>query len=259
MKIRIIFLLFTGYLIFGSPLSGFCQKAKIATEKGNKALKAGDIEAARSAYENALELDPNFKEARFNLGNSYLMESRGILAEAGKMEDQQKGMELAKSAQEISKKAAAAFESVSANATDADEINKAQYNLGNANLLGGELDKSIENYKEALRKVPTDEAARYNLAYAKHLKKKQENQKQDQDQDQKDDQQKDDKKDEKQKDQDKKDEKQEPKEQEPKKDELSKEEAEKMLQALMKQEKDLQEDLNKKKRKAQPIKIEKDW
>jgi len=255
-KIAVILILFS---LLG--IDAHAQREKIITKKGNDALAVGDIEAAREAYTKALEINPDFTEAQFNLGNTYQVESRKILEQLTDVSDQEQQKKIYQQAQEASKKAATEFEKAAKVVDDPDKVNKVQYNMGNAHLMGGEVDKGIEAYKEALRNDPADEDARYNLAYAQFLKKKQEQQQQDQ---QQQDQQKDDKQenqdqknqDQKKDDQQKDDQQQQ---QEQKKDELSKEDAEKMLEALAKQEKDLQDKLNKKKVKVQPIKIEKDW
>lgn len=249
--------------------NGFAQKEKIFTEKGNTALKEGNIEAAKEAYKKALDINPDYKEAVFNLGNAYQQEARSILKSIQEETDQEKKKKIYQKAQEASKAAAEQYKKAREGLDNPEKINKAEYNLGNAQLMSGELDKSIEAYKDALRKMPGDEDARYNLAYAQHMKKKQEQQQKQQNKDQKNQDQKDQKQDnqdqkkedqkkqdqQKNKDQDKKDQQK----QQQKKNELSKEEAKKMLQALNQQEKDVQDKLKKKKAKAQPIKIEKNW
>jgi len=253
------------FLLFVAANS-FGQEEKIYTNNGNKSLQAGNYEEAEKAYKKALETDPDFKEAQFNLGNTYQAQARAVLNEASKTEDQQAQQEMLKKVKELSASAASAFEKV--NATEDSEINKTQYNLGNSRIMTGEVDKSIESYKEALRHDPNDEDARYNLAYAQYLKKKQEEQqKQDQDNKEEDqDQQENEENKEEQKEDQKKDDQnkdnqdqQDKKQQQQQQQQLSKEEAEKMLEALMRQEKDLQEKLNKKKQKGERIKIEKDW
>lgn len=259
-KIVLIFILIT-------TLSGNCfsQKAKIYTERGNIALKNGNIDAAKEAYLNALEFDPNYKEAIFNLGNAYQTEAREILKSAQGQKDQQALKKIAEQVKKASEAAAAQYQKAAESIERPEQINKVQYNLGNAELFSGNIQKSIEAYKEALRKVPTDDAARYNLAYAKHLKKQQQQKKQKKQKDdqQKKNQKKEDKQDQKQN--QKKDQKQDQKKDQQKekeqqqKNELSKQEAKQMLQALNKQEKEIQEKLKKKKAKAHPIKVEKDW
>lgn len=240
-------------------MAAYAQKEKILTHRGNEALSKGDIESAREAYTEALKINPKYSEAQFNLGNTYQMESRALLEEVQNIPDQGQQQAMLEKVHEISKVAAAEYEKLTGEVKEADKVNKLQYNLGNAQVLGGELDKGIDAYKEALRKDPTDEDARYNLAYAHYLKKQQEQQEQEQDQDDQSNQ-----------DQDKQDEDQDQKPDEDQaenqdeqpqdqQEQLSKEDAQKMLDALAKQEKDLQDKLNKKKSKVQPIKIEKNW
>lgn len=238
-------------------MAAYAQKEKILTYKGNNALAKGDIESAREAYTEALKINPKYSEAQFNLGNTYQMESRALLEQLQSIPDQGQQQAMLEKVHETSKMAAAEYEKLTGEVKEADKVNKLQYNLGNAQVLGGELDKGIDAYKEALRKDPTDEDARYNLAYAQYLKKQQEQQQQqDQDDQEKNDQEKQEQ-DEQKPDENKDDQEQNKDEQQ--QDQLSKEDAQKMLDALAKQEKDLQDKLNKKKIKAQPIKIEKNW
>jgi hypothetical protein len=186
--------------------------------------------------------------------------SRRLQEQAQNAQSEEEKKKLMEGAKTASDKAASQFSSVAKMAKTNEEINKAQYNLGNSRLMSGELEASIEAYKEALRKVPGDDDARYNLAYAQHLKKQQEQQQQQQQQDQKQDEQKDQEKKEQEQNQDQQNQEQQEQQEQQQPQQLSKEEAEQLLQALMKQEKDLQEDLKKKKKqKAQRIKIEKDW
>ena len=243
------------------------QIEKIGTEKGNKEYRSGRYEAAIEAYTKALENDPEYPEAIFNTGNALQQMARRLQEKAQNAETEEEKKELMEGAVTASKKAASQFSSVVKLAKTNEEINKAQYNLGNSKLMSGELDESIEAYKEALRKVPTDDDARYNLAYAKHLKKQQEQQQQEQQQDQNQDQkdQNQEKQEQEQQEQEQQQQEQQQQEQQEQQEQqqqqkMSKEEAEQLLQALMKQEKDLQEELKKKKRKkAQRVKIEKDW
>lgn len=263
-EITVLFLLF-----FVASVS-FGQEEKIHTNRGNKALQTGDYAEAEKAYKKALEVKPGYKEAQFNLGNTYQAQARALLEEASQLEDQQKQQEMLEQVTKLSASAAGAFEKV--DATDDSEINKTQYNLGNSRIMTGEVDKSIESYKEALRSDPTDEDARYNLAYAQHLKKKQEEQQDQENQDQENQEEneeqqenqenqenKDQENENQQKDNQDKENQDQQKKQEQQQSQLSKEEAQKMLEALMRQEKDLQEKLNKKKQKGERIKIEKDW
>lgn len=245
------------------PFSAWSQKEKIDTKKGNDNYRSGRYEEAIEEYTKALENDPEYLEALFNTGNALQEMSRRLAEQAQNAQSEEEKQELIEGSKKASQKAASQFASVAKMAKTKEEINKAQYNLGNSRLMSGELDASIEAYKEALRKVPTDDDARYNLAYAQHLKKQQEQQQQQQKQDQQQDEQKEQEKkeQEQQENQEKQDQQQEQEQQQQQEpQQLSKEEAEQLLEALMKQEKDLQEELKKKKnKKAQRIRIEKDW
>lgn len=237
------------------------QKERILTHQGNEALQKGNIQKAREAYAKALEINPNYVEAQFNLGKTYQIESRALYEEAQNQPNESLQQAMLEQAAAASEKAAEAYEKLTGSVKTDEEINKLQYNLGNAQILSGQIGKSIEAYKEALRKDPTDEDARYNLAYAQHLLKQQEQQEQQQDnqdnQDQKQDQDQDqDQKPENEEQQEQQEQNQDNQQQD---DQLTKEDAEKMLDALAKQEKDLQDKLNKKKTTAQPIRIEKNW
>ncbi len=242
------------------PFSAWSQVEKIDTKKGNDEYRSGRYDEAVKEYTKALESDPEYMEALFNTGNALQQMSRRLQEQAQNAQSEEEKKKLMEGAKTASDKAASQFASVAKMAKTNEEINKAQYNLGNSRLMSGDLEASIEAYKEALRKVPGDDDARYNLAYAQHLKKQQEEQQQQQQQDQKQDEQKDQEKKEQEQNQDQQKQEQQEQQEQQQPQQLSKEEAEQLLQALMKQEKDLQEDLKKKKKqKAQRIKIEKDW
>jgi tetratricopeptide (TPR) repeat protein len=249
---------FLAVMIFLSfTLVSNAQKEKLITKEANELMAEGDYEGAEKAYSRALEINPDYKPAQFNLGNLYQKRARDIISKAAQTEDQAEQQKLLQSSQKFSKQAVSSYENVAQSAENKEEINKTQYNLGNAHLLSGDVNKSIESYKEALRNNPNDEDARYNLAYAQHLQQKQQKQQQ-QKQDQQQQQQQQNQDQQKQEQQQEQEQKQDQQQQQ-QQQQLSKEEAQKMLEALMKQEKDLQEKLKKKKRKAQRVKIEKDW
>jgi tetratricopeptide (TPR) repeat protein len=158
------------------------------------------------------------------------------------------------------------------------------HNLGNVYLKEKKYAEAVSAFKDALRNDPTDEESRYNLALAKKLLKdnpppkddKKDNKK-DKNKDNKDDkkdQKNQDKKDDKNKgDQDKKDDKKDlgkkldnkdqndpsqgqPK---PKPGGISKERLQNLLDAVNNEEKKIQDKVNAKKIKGQPVQTEKDW
>jgi len=65
---------------------------------------------------------------------------------------------------------------------DKSENSNIYYNLGNAYFNNQKLDEAIEAYKQAIRLDPSNEEARYNLAYSKEMKKMLQQQQQDQQQ-----------------------------------------------------------------------------
>ncbi|MDA3865943.1 MAG: tetratricopeptide repeat protein [Salinivirgaceae bacterium] len=160
------------------------------------------------------------------------------------------------------------------------------HNIGNANLVSNQLEKSIEAYKNALRLYPGDTATKYNLAFAqsKLSKQQQQQQKQDKNQDQNQDKNQDQqKKEEQQNQQEQQEQNQQQQEQqkqeqqqsqeqnaeeqkaqpgEEKQDgeEISKQDALRILQTLENDEKKLQEKLKRKRnKKSKSTKTEKDW
>jgi len=139
-----------------------------------------------------------------------------------------------------------------------DEKARAFHNLGNSQLMGNKIDESIESYKKALRKNPTDLETKYNLAYAQLLKKKQDEQQKNQDKnkDNKD-------KDEQNQDQDKQDQnkdQQNQNQQQQAQNKISKENAEQLLQALQNDERDIQDKVKKiQAAQAKSTKVEKEW
>jgi tetratricopeptide (TPR) repeat protein len=181
-------------------------------------------------------------------------------------------------------------------ATEKMEKHKAYHNMGNVFMKKKEYEKAVEAYKEALRNDPTDEETRYNLALAKEMLKKE------QDEQNKDDndKEKEDKKEEKEENKDKEenngdknqddkkekgddgdqekednkegegDQKQEAEKQpeqgdkpderkEPRPNQLSPQQIRNLLEAMQNEEKKVQEKLDAQKVKGAKMKNEKDW
>jgi len=165
--------------------------------------------------------------------------------------------------------------------SDPAEQAKLMHNMGNVMLESEKYKEAAEAYKRSLKLNPADDDTRYNLAYAlEKLREQQEqeqNQDQDQDQDQQDDQeqnqdqQQQDQENEEQQDQQQQQQDQEEQqsqedeqqsqedEQQQQQQELSKEEAERLLNAILQKEKDVKEEVDKKRARQAKIKTEKDW
>lgn len=205
--------------------------------RGNKLYNDSLFVKAEVEYRKALEANPKSTEALYNLGNSLLM--------------QQKAQEAMKQYEAASK--------VEANKT---KLAKIYHNAGVILQSGKQYAQCIEAYKQSLRNNPSDHETRYNLALAqKMLKDQQQNQNKDQQQDKNGQ----DKKDEKQQQQDQqqnqdKNQQQNSQNQQQQKDknQMSKENAEQLLNAVMQDEKDVQDKV-KKKLQMRGKKYDKDW
>ena len=167
--------------------------------------------------------------------------------------------------------------------SDTARYSSAYHNIGVVNHMCNNLEAAAEAYKEALRKNPADEEARYNLAVILHQQQKnnqnqnqqqQEQQEQEQEQKQQDKQeQQQDKEQEEQKEKEKEQQQQQEKEQQQQKEEQQqqqqqqereaeeeKEKMEQMLKALMQDEKEIREKMEQaEKAKINSDYIEKNW
>lgn len=242
------------------------------TWNGNKALSEDNFIAAEVDYRKAIAKSPDNSAAPYNLGNAYY-------------------------ANETYNEAFGRFKEAGEASASKEDKHKAYHNMGNVFMKRKDYAKAVEAYKEALRNNPTDEETRYNLALAKELLKKDEEEKkqnednkdkdkedkeENKDQDQKDEGDNEDKKDqgddgeqnEEKKDENKEgdgdqnqDQKKKPEqgegdkeqEQQPRPDQLSKQQVENLLRAMQNAEKKVQEKIDAKKVKGVKIKNEKDW
>lgn len=198
---------------------------------GNKLYKDSLFIKAEVDYRKALEINPKSTDAMYNLANSLLMQQKANEA----MEQ---------------------FESVSKIEKDKDKLAQIYHNMGVILHVNKQYPQCIEAYKEALRNNPTDEETRYNLALAqKMLKDQQQNQ---QNQDQQQEQNQEQKKEEKQEQQQDQQQQQQQNQQQQNKNEMSKENAQQLLNAVMQDEKDVQDKV-KKQIQIQGKKLDKDW
>ncbi len=145
------------------------------------------------------------------------------------------------------------------------------HNMGVTNHMRGELEAAANAYKEALRKNPADEDARYNLAVILHQMKNNQNtqdQQQQQQEDQKEqEQQQDQQQQEQQQQQQEEQQEQQNQEQQQQQQQQSesgeeddKEKMEQMLKALMQDEKEIREKMEElEKAKSNSRSIEKNW
>ena len=239
------------------------------TYEANKDLAENDFVEAEANYRRAISKNGENATAKYNMGNAYYKEDN--LDEAS-----------------------IRYKQASEVAQTKTEKHKAYHNIGNVAMKNKAYDKAVDAYKEALRNNPDDDETRYNLALAKELlKKQQEEQKNDQNKDDKDKNQQDqdqqdkkddqgeqeDKNEDKSKDGDqqkeeenkegkgdeeenKKDQGKEKEEQDksqPRPSQLSPQQIKNILEAMNNEEKKVQEKIKAKKVKGVPVKSEKDW
>jgi Ca-activated chloride channel family protein len=153
------------------------------------------------------------------------------------------------------------------------------HNMGVTNHMRGELEAAANAYKEALRKNPADEDARYNLAVILHQMKNNQNQQQQQEQqqEQEEQQQEQQQQEQQQQEQEQQQQEQEKEQQEQQQnqpqqqqeqqqqqsessEEDDKEKMEQMLKALMQDEKEIREKMEElEKAKSNSRSIEKNW
>jgi len=146
------------------------------TWEANKELSEDNFIEAEIDYRKAISKSDKNAAAPFNLGNAYYnketySEAFGRFKQAGELADAKP------------------------------DKHKAYHNMGNVFMKRKEYEKAVEAYKEALRNNPKDEETRYNLALAKEMLKKEEDE-QKQNDENKDDKDQEDKKDEQEKNQD---------------------------------------------------------
>jgi Ca-activated chloride channel family protein len=148
-------LLIIGFLFVASSLND--------ARKANEAFKNGDYELAVELYRQAIDQNPDNPRLYFNLGNA--------LAKAGNTEEAMELYEQYKSMTEVN-----------------DQQALADYNKGKLLSEQENFDEAISHFREALRKNPNDEDARFNYELAQRMKQQQEQQQQDQQQDSQSDQ-----------------------------------------------------------------------
>jgi tetratricopeptide (TPR) repeat protein len=225
-------------VLMGTALVAQAQKTdRDYLRSGNRLYADSLFVKAEVEYRKALDVNPKSADAMYNLGNALLMQQ--------KAED-----------------AMAQYQSAAKLETDKTKLAEIYHNMGVILQSAKQYPQCIEAYKQSLRNNPKDDETRYNLALAqKLLKDQQQNQDQNQDQqDQKQDQ-KDDKQDQnknQQQDQQDKKEQQPPQQQQQHKDEMSKENAQQLLNAVMQDEKNVQDKM-KKQLEIRGKKLEKDW
>ena len=204
---------------------------------GNKLYNDSLFIKAEVDYRKALEVNPKSTDAMFNLANALLMQQKA-------------------------KEAMEQYQSVSKIEKDKEKLAQIYHNMGVILQSSKQLPQCIEAYKESLRNNPKDDETRYNLALAQKQLKDQQQDQQNQDQQQQQQEQKEDKQEQNkdQQEQEQKDQQQQQNQQQQQqnKNEMSKENAQQLLNAVMQDEKNVQDKV-KKQIQIQGKKLDKDW
>lgn len=240
MSIRTIIILFLAFL----PATIFAagdEKQQVKTIKdernlinqGNELYNKQRFAEAEVLYRKALEANHNSEFAQYNLATTLLRQSG--------TKDLNNGNNPLSEAQQI-------LSDLIANAGNNTIVEKASYNLGNIAFNNNNFEQSIELYKNALRKNPSNDQARQNLRLAQKKLQEQQNQQQNQDKNQdKNQENKDQQQQEKDKQKDQQQDQQQPQQQDQKKEEqkeqpqqqqngISDSNAEKILKAMENEE-----------------------
>lgn len=227
-------LLLLGLLVSFS-FSGYAQKeVRQLSRSGNKLFQKEQYDKAELEYRKALEINPSDKVANFNLANTLVRTERG--EEADKIYQ-----EMLKEIMIFPK----------------DEAADVAHNAGNLAMAKKDYAKAIEMYKESLRRRPTDEETRYNLALAQKLLEQQQQDNNEENQDNKDNQkqqQQDNQQQQNQQEQQQDQQKDQPnkqQEQPQNAETMSQDNAEKILQAYLQDEKDTQRKVEQMKQQQQ--------
>ena len=227
-------------LLVASAVQVFAQQKtdRDYLRSGNKLYNDSLFIKAEVDYRKALEINPKSTDAMFNLANTLLMQQKA-------------------------KEAMEQYESVSKIEKDKDKLAQIYHNMGVILQSSKQLPQCIEAYKESLRNNPKDDETRYNLALAQKQLKDQQQDQQNQDQQQQQQQKQEQEKQDQNKDQQEQDQKdqqqqQNQQQQQPNKNEMSKENAQQLLNAIMQDEKNVQDKV-KKQIQIQGKKLDKDW
>jgi tetratricopeptide (TPR) repeat protein len=230
-------------------IDALAQHPNSLVRKGNTSYTDTLYSQAEQKYREALMKDQNSYAASFNLADAIYK-------------------------QEKFSESTSLFKALSEKTQNKIEKSESFHNLGNSLMKEQKIDEAIEAYKNALRNNPKDIDTKHNLAYAQRMKNQQQKQeeekeeKQDKDEEKEEEKEEEEEKKEEEKEEEKNNQEQnenseEQSKEEPKKpqdpNEMTEDEAEQILDALQQQEKELQEDLQKKKNKGVKLKILKDW
>jgi len=241
------------YIMIMLPLIAWGQEERKHIRNGYKAYM----------NENYNEAEVNFRKAEEEKSDSYIARYNTSTALYQQQKLEESGKRFSQLLQETN---------------DPDQQARLLHNIGNVMVQGQQYQQAVDAYKRSLKLNPGDDETRYNLAYALEKLREQQQQQQNQDQqnnqdeqnqDQQQDQQ-DQQNQEQQQEENNEQQQQQQQEQQQQEDpqdenqqqqpqQMTQEEAERLLNAILQKEKDVKEEVDKKKAKAAKIKTDKDW
>lgn len=250
------------FSVLSLSMIGLSVNAQTMTESdhirnGNRFYADSLYEKAEIEYRKALEVNPKSADAMYNLGNALFNQIP---------QSQEKG-----------KEALAQYTTAAQLETDKAKLAQIYHNLGTLMYMAQQYPQSVEAYKESMRNNPYDHETRYNLAKAMYMNKQQEqqndqqqeqNQQQEQQEQQQEQQQQNEQQQQEQQNKEQLQEQQEQQQQQQEqqqqesqqsKEQISKENAEQILNALMQDEKTIQEKQKKMMQQRQGKTFDKDW
>lgn len=247
-------------IVHGSPTSKSVREYLI---NGNELHKDSLFEKAMKPYGRAYSMDTLNAISSYNNGTNILLKNYKDIQ--GGNPDPQAVLDGYKEAERM-------FGKTIENSAGKNELAMANHNLGLSFHLRDTLQAAEAAYKEALRNDPTNENTRYNLAVVQYLLKNdkqqqnqqnsqdQQQQQQDQQQNQQNQQQQNQQQQDQQQDKQEQKDQQQNQQQQQQQQQLKKENYERMLEAVMQDEKELREKMDEEKA-VQGIKVdlEKNW
>ena len=151
--------------------------------EGNEQYAQGNYTEAEAAYRKALTENPNSAMAQFNLASALLRQDPKMGKNApAPVQPQQTDTTQQEQMSEQLQHAVEILKSLVESSTEPAVVSVAAYDLGNISYKQQDYGQAIECYKEALRKNPKYDDARYNLRMAQ-LKQKDKNKNQNKNQD----------------------------------------------------------------------------
>lgn len=240
----------------GSPLIKSVNEHLIS---GNELHKDSLYEEAMISYGKAYSMDTTNVVSAYNLGTNLIMKNyqdiRSEKVKNGLVPDSVIIERYAEAEKKISKSASGAKDE-----NDKEMAAKSNHNLGLVHHQRMMLKEAEAAYKEALRNDPKNEGTRYNLAVVQYLLKQQQNQNEQQEQQQDQNQQQQQQEQQQEQQQNQQQQQNQNQQQNQQQEQDNKENYERMLEALMQDEKELREEMEEK-NAVQGIKmdLEKNW